>query len=51
MFNMVRVIVREDKIVELPYRVENGDCHRTKRVAAVVSTVYPSVIQRPLTGL
>jgi len=51
MFNMVRVIVREDKIVELPYRDENGDCHRTKRVAAVVSTVYPSVIQRPLTGL
>ena len=42
-FNMVRIIVREDKIIEVPDIQPNGDAHNTKMVPAVVNTVVALV--------
>ena len=45
-FDKIRVIVRDDKIVEVPFKEANGDINH-KWVPAIVNTVYPSVIQTP----
>jgi hypothetical protein len=46
-YKNVRIIVQDDKVMELPYRTEAGDIS-FKKAPLVSCTTYPSVIQKPL---
>jgi ATP-dependent DNA helicase PIF1 len=46
-YKNVRIIVQDDKVMDLPYRTDTGDI-TFKKAPLVSCTTYPSVIQKPL---